>query len=373
MPTACRAPTNLRKALGAVAGIDAHVFGGEVAGPIAGHGWAGVEIHDDGNVLGQQTIAGSALVEIERLAAAEDCQARHLNVHFGWMEVHAGTPPAAAKMRPQLGSAPANAVFTKGEVAIVAAMRRAASSEVAPRTSIPDYALRALLAVGHDLQGERAADVFEGFPKGAVRVSMRFDGGRSGLARWRCTSRVSFVEVSPSTLMALKVRAATSCSVFCKSAGAMLASVATKASMVAMLGCESCSAHLGAADQMDALAGHLEGGVGGFGASVRGADGERELRERARGGALVARDDRQRAQNFIERERNTDYAGGADEEFLRLAIQTLGSFVHGAERGGVAGSASGTIGVASVDDYCAHAAFGGFEMLARDYYWRSDH
>jgi len=47
---------------------------------------------------------------------------------------------------------------------------------------------------------------------------------------------VSFVEVSPSTLMALKVRPVTSRSVFCKKEGAIAASVAINASMVAMFG-----------------------------------------------------------------------------------------------------------------------------------------
>src|SRR2546429_2186213 len=44
--------------------------------------------------------------------------------------------PAAAKMRPQLGSAPAKAVLTSGDVAIVSAMRRASASFFALRTSI---------------------------------------------------------------------------------------------------------------------------------------------------------------------------------------------------------------------------------------------
>ena len=50
------------------------------------------------------------------------------------------------------------------------------------------------------------------------------------------TSSVSFVEVSPSMLIELKVRVVTSRSVFCSNAGAIAASVATKASVVAMFG-----------------------------------------------------------------------------------------------------------------------------------------
>src|SRR5947208_14371946 len=50
------------------------------------------------------------------------------------------------------------------------------------------------------------------------------------------TRRVSLVDVSPSTLMALKVRPVTSRRIFCKRDGEMLVSVATKARVVAMLG-----------------------------------------------------------------------------------------------------------------------------------------
>src|SRR5260370_28590546 len=50
------------------------------------------------------------------------------------------------------------------------------------------------------------------------------------------TSSESFVEVSPSMLIALNVRAVTSLSVFCSREGAMAASVVTNASVVAMFG-----------------------------------------------------------------------------------------------------------------------------------------
>src|SRR5580693_9438718 len=55
--------------------------------------------------------------------------------------------PAAARMRPQLGSAPAMAVFTSGEFAMVG---RAANFDF-------DYVPGAF-AIGDDLQGERLAD-----------------------------------------------------------------------------------------------------------------------------------------------------------------------------------------------------------------------
>ena len=98
-----------------------------------------------------------------------------------------------------------------------------------------DDALRAF-AVGNDLQGERTADIFESFDERRdARTYPHLMRGRPA-APLASTSKVSLVEVSPSMEMALKVRDVTSCRVFCSSAGAMAASVATKASMVAMLG-----------------------------------------------------------------------------------------------------------------------------------------
>ena len=50
------------------------------------------------------------------------------------------------------------------------------------------------------------------------------------------TTTMSFVEVSPSTVIILKVRSTTSFRVFCNSFGSMATSVAINASMVAILG-----------------------------------------------------------------------------------------------------------------------------------------
>src|SRR5262245_24871387 len=63
--------------LGAVRRVDADVFGGEVAGPVAGTRFAGVHIHDNGNVIGEQFVGRGAFVEIERLAFAQDFDAGH--------------------------------------------------------------------------------------------------------------------------------------------------------------------------------------------------------------------------------------------------------------------------------------------------------
>ena len=155
-------------------------------------------------------------------------------------------------------------------------MRRAALSDFRATHFDFDYAL-GTFAIRHDLQRQRAADFLKRFRESTMRGRTRFDRGRTRSAVGS-TSSVSFVDVSPSMLMALKVRVVTSRRVFCSRDGEMLASVATNASVVAIFGMNHARA-LGTANQMDALAGHFEGSAGGFRASVRGADGQREFRE----------------------------------------------------------------------------------------------
>jgi len=62
---------------GAVAGIDAHVFGGEVASPITSPRFSCVQIHDNGNVLGEKAIRSGAFIERDRLAFAENSDSGH--------------------------------------------------------------------------------------------------------------------------------------------------------------------------------------------------------------------------------------------------------------------------------------------------------
>src|ERR1700693_3306698 len=76
--------------LRAIAGVDADIFRGEIAGPVTGDGAAGVKIHDDRDVLGEQAVAGGALVEVERLAAAQDANAGHGDFHARGVEGYAG-------------------------------------------------------------------------------------------------------------------------------------------------------------------------------------------------------------------------------------------------------------------------------------------
>src|SRR5271163_1857271 len=118
----------------------------------------------------------------------------------------------------------------------------------------------------------------------------------------------------------------------------------------------------GAADEVNAFSAHFEGG-GGLGARVRGANGEGEFGEGTRGGALDAGNHGESAENFFERERDADYAGGTDENFLGIAVEAFGGFGDGALRGGVACRAGGAVGVTGVDDDRAHAAFRGAKMF----------
>src|SRR5712664_3971012 len=71
--------------------VDAHVFRGEIASPITRCGSARMQIHQNVHMLFQQTIAGHALVEIERLPPAQHRDACHLNVHQVRVEFDAGT------------------------------------------------------------------------------------------------------------------------------------------------------------------------------------------------------------------------------------------------------------------------------------------
>src|SRR3981081_743402 len=73
--------------LGAVTRIDADVLRGEIAGPVARNGPPCVQVHDQMDVRGEQAIAGGALVEIERLAAAQYVDAGHGDIHARGIEL----------------------------------------------------------------------------------------------------------------------------------------------------------------------------------------------------------------------------------------------------------------------------------------------
>src|ERR1700694_5884853 len=78
LPTFNRELWTVNFSLGPITCIDADVLRSEVASPVASHGFTCVQIHDHGNVFGKKFVAGGALVEIERLAAPQGRDARHL-------------------------------------------------------------------------------------------------------------------------------------------------------------------------------------------------------------------------------------------------------------------------------------------------------
>src|SRR5580658_10817226 len=79
-----------RDRLCSVRSIDAHVLRGKVAGPVARGGGPGVQMQDNWNVLGEQAVAGGALIEIERTAAPQNRDARHLDVDSRGIELDPG-------------------------------------------------------------------------------------------------------------------------------------------------------------------------------------------------------------------------------------------------------------------------------------------
>src|SRR5260370_12223542 len=81
-----------RHRLGPIGGIDPDVFRCEVAGPVTGSSFARVQIHHQRNVFAEKFVAGGAFVEIERLAAPQDGNARHFDVHKSGIKLHSGAP-----------------------------------------------------------------------------------------------------------------------------------------------------------------------------------------------------------------------------------------------------------------------------------------
>src|SRR5260370_5081627 len=107
---------------------------------------------------------------------------------------------------------------------------------------------------------------------------------------------------------------------------------------------------------MNSLACHMERSGRGFWPRVRGADRQRQFRERPRGRTTMARNNWQRAQNFFEWQRNANDSRGANEQFLRRTAESLRGFCNGTLGGGMACRASGAIVVAGIHDGAAHAA-----------------
>ena len=136
-------------------------------------------------------------------------------------------------MRPQLGSLPASAVLTSGELAIARATRSASAAVFAPRTSTatsfdaPSPSLTISLASVWQSSTSPAAN------HEALLAPARTVTPEAPLAS---ASTVSLVDVSPSTVMWLKDSFTAAHSTSRKTVGATAASVVMKASMVAMRG-----------------------------------------------------------------------------------------------------------------------------------------
>src|SRR5260221_14367374 len=91
MPLATSGEYFCNRTLGAVRGVYADIFGGEVASPIAGTRFSGVQIHYNRNVFGKQPVGSGAFVEIQRLAFAQNFDTGHGDFHQRRIELNAGT------------------------------------------------------------------------------------------------------------------------------------------------------------------------------------------------------------------------------------------------------------------------------------------
>src|SRR5713101_69993 len=168
--------------------IDAHVLRREVAGPIAGHGFAGVQIHYQRNVFGKKFVAGGAFVEIERLAAPQHRNARHFDVHKSGIKLHPGAPGSRKDAAPVRVTTRERCLHQRrGGDSLRDALRRGVGLRAA-HFDIDD-ALRAF-AVRNELQREGTANFFKGGSKRAMRRSARLDRRRAGFAVCKNEQRV---------------------------------------------------------------------------------------------------------------------------------------------------------------------------------------
>ena len=149
----------------------------------------------------------------------------------------AGSPafPTAITTRPQFASWPAIAVFTKGELAMLSAIRFADPSLSAPST---------VTAMNLDAPSPSRTTRWASFRhtslsarrKSAAPSSSLDETGSLPAAPVANANTVSLVEVSPSTVMQLKLASQACTSACCRKPGATAASVKMKPSMVAMSG-----------------------------------------------------------------------------------------------------------------------------------------
>jgi hypothetical protein len=151
-----------------------------------------------------QVLGGLGRCLVEGLPVAE--QHDGADLHRGPSSRN-GTPdrPAAATRRPQFGSPPCTAVFTSSELAMVRAARFALAGRRRPSPYGDE--LGRPFAAADDHQRQRTAD---GGERRDQRVAVAVGVTRTPLAPLASASTMSFVEASPSTVIALKVPSATS-------------------------------------------------------------------------------------------------------------------------------------------------------------------
>ena len=143
----------------------------------------------------------------------------------------------AITMRPQFASSPAIAVFTRGELAIDMAIRCAAASLCAPVTAIsinfsaPSPSRATCWARSRQMPSSALAKFFSR----ASRADFN-PGGAAPALPVANNKTVSDVDVSPSTVMQLKLEATLAESRPCKILAGMAASVKRNTSIVAMSG-----------------------------------------------------------------------------------------------------------------------------------------
>src|SRR5262249_1986995 len=138
--------------LSAITRVDADVFGGEVAGPVARAFAAGVQVHHDRHVVGEQAVAGGALVEVERLSPAEHVNAGHEDVHLPGVEGNSGAAGGGEDATPVRVASGERGFYQRRSRDGLCDLAGAGFGSRAAHDDF-DHALRAF-AVGHDLQGE---------------------------------------------------------------------------------------------------------------------------------------------------------------------------------------------------------------------------
>src|SRR5882724_5015118 len=173
---------------GAIGGVDADVFRGEIASPVARAGFAGVQIHNQRNVFGEEFVARGAFIEIDRLAASQYRDAGHLDVHKGGVKLHSGAPGGGKNAAP-VGVAACESGFDqrRSRNGFGNALRSGFGFRVADFDF--DDALRAF-AVGNNLKRERSANFFQSGGERTMRRGTSFDRGRACFAVGKNQQRV---------------------------------------------------------------------------------------------------------------------------------------------------------------------------------------